>query len=348
MMRRRFGRTGLEVPIVGLGGAGLGQPIERIEPLINHALGRGANFIHVYPSQEENVGRVLSGRRDEAIIAAHVDVSPDPSVKMGTADEVMGRVDACLKNLGTDSVELFQFHGVMDEEAVSFIRRKGGALDGLKKAQRQGKVQFIGITGHHSPPLVNALKYGDFDTVMVPFNIMRREFGADPAIGLFPLAKRLNIGVIIMKPIANGRITKNLPAALKFILAHDISLTIPGASDTAELDADIDIAEEFSSLSEEEQMMCASDEVVLGKHYCRNCGYCLPCPSDMNIPGILRMERTCTVFGLKEWIRESEIGKLTVEATECEGCGLCEVRCPFDLPIRRMIKNAEKYKQAPG
>jgi len=348
MMRRRFGRTGLEVPIVGLGGAGLGQPIERIEPLINHALDRGANFIHVYPSQEENVGRVLSERRDEAIIAAHVDVSPDPSVKMGTADEVMGRVDACLKNLKTDTVELFQFHGVMDEEAVSFILKQGGPLDGLKKAQRQGKIQSIGITGHYSPPLVNALKHGDFDTVMIPFNIMRREFGADPAIGLFPLAKRLNIGVIIMKPIANGRITKNLDRALRFILAHDVSMAIPGAHDIAELDADIEIAEEFSSLSEEEQIECASDETVLGEPYCRNCGYCLPCSSDMNIPAILKMERTCTVFGLKEWIRESEIGKLTVDATKCEGCGLCEARCPFDLPIRRMIKNAEKYKQALG
>ncbi|MFB0504328.1 MAG: aldo/keto reductase [Candidatus Bathyarchaeia archaeon] len=348
MMKRRFGRTGLEVPIVGLGGAGLGQPIERIEPLINHALDRGANFIHVYPSQEENVGRVLSGRRDEAIIAAHVDVSPDPSVKMGTADEVIGRVDACLKNLGTDSVELFQFHGVMDEEAVSFIRRKGGALEGLKKARKQGKVQFIGITGHYSRPLVNALKHGVFDTVMVPFNIMRREFGADPAVGLFPLAKRLNIGVIIMKPIANGRITKNLDRALKFILAHDLSLAIPGAKDIAELEADIEIAEEFSSLSEEEQRKCASDEVVFGEPYCRNCGYCLPCPFDVNIPAILKMERTCTVFGLKEWIRQSEIGKLEVDAAKCEGCGACEPRCPFDLPICQMMRNAEQYKQAPG
>lgn len=345
-MRRRLGRTGLEVPIVGLGGAGLSQPIEKIRPLINHALDRGANFIHVYEPQEENVGRVLSGRRDEAIIAAHVDVSPDPSVKMGTANEVLGRVDSCLDNLRTDHVELFQLHGVMDEEILPFIRREGGPLDGLKKAQKQGKIQFIGITGHNPPPLVNALKHGDFDTVMAPFNIMRREFGADPAIGLFQLAKRLDIGVIVMKPIAQGRITKNLPLALKFILAHDITLAIPGANNIMELDADIDIAEEFSVLPEEEQRKYVSDRFVLGEFYCRNCGYCLPCPFEMKIPAILRMERTCTVFGLKEWIREAEIGKLEVDATKCEGCGVCEPRCPFDLPIRQMIKNAEQYKQA--
>lgn len=344
MLKRRLGRTGLEVPIVSLGGAGLGQPIEEITPLINRALERGANFIHVYAPQEANVGRVLAGRRKEFIIAAHVDVYSDPERKMGTADEIMGRIETCLKDLQTDCVELFQFHGVMDEESLNFIRN-GGALEGLKKAQEQGKVQHIGITGHHSPPLVNALKADDFDTVMVPFNVMRRDFGADPSIGLFPLAKQMDIGVIIMKPLAGGRITKNLPTALKFVLAHDVTLAIPGAHNVQELDEDIDAAEEFTALSEEERKQYADELFILGEPYCRQCGYCLPCPGEMNIPAILRMERTCTVFGLKEWIREAEIGKLEVHPEKCEGCGVCEPRCPFDLPIRQMIKNGQQYRQ---
>ncbi|MFQ6042442.1 MAG: aldo/keto reductase [Candidatus Poribacteria bacterium] len=266
MLKRRLGRTGLEVPIVGLGGAGLGQPLEEITPLINHALERGSNFIHVYASQEANVGRVLAGKRKEFIIAAHVDVYSDPQKKMGTADEIMGRVETCLRDLQTDCVELFQFHGVMDEESLTFIRT-GGALAGLKKAQEQGKIQHIGITGHYSPPLVNALKTGDFDTVMVPFNIMRRDFGADPSIGLFPLAKRMDIGVIIMKPIANGRITQNLPTALKFVLAHDVTLAIPGAHNIQELDEDIDAAGRFTSLFEEERKQYADELFILGEPF---------------------------------------------------------------------------------
>jgi len=344
MLKRKLGRTGLEVPIVGLGGAGLSQPVEDITPLINRALERGANFIHVYANQEANIGRVLAGKREEFIIAAHVDVYSEPERKMGTADEIMGRVETCLKDLQTDCVELFQFHGVMDEKSLNFIRT-GGALEGLKKAQEQGKIQHIGITGHHSSPLVDALKAGDSDTVMVPFNIMRRDFGADPSIGLFPLAKRMDVGVIIMKPIASGRITKNLPTALKFVLAHDVTLAIPGAHNIQELDEDINVAEEFTALSGEERKQYASDLFILGEPYCRQCGYCLPCPGEMNIPAILRMGRTCTLFGLKEWIREAEIGKLEVHPERCEDCGICEPQCPFDLPIRQMIKNAQQYQQ---
>ena len=344
MLRRRLGRTGLEVPIIGLGGVGLGQPIEAITPLIDRAQERGANFIHMYANQEETVGRVLAGRRREFILAAHVDVSPDPEQKMGTADEIMGRVETCLKDLQTDSIELFQFHAVMDAEAMDFIRA-GGALEGLKRAQEQGKVQHIGITGHFAPSLIYSLKDDDFDTVMVPFNIMRRDFGEDPSYGLFPFARRKDLGVIIMKPIASGRITQNLSAALKFILAHDVTLAIPGAGTTQQLDANIDIAEEFTSLSEAERQAYTEELSFLGEPYCRQCRYCLPCPGEMDIPAILKMERTCNFFGLKEWIRREEIGALEVHPERCDGCDFCEARCPYDLPIRQMVKAARQYSQ---
>ena len=228
MQRRTLGRTGLDVPVIGLGGVGLNQPAEGIIPVVDRALERGADFIHMYPDQEEKMGSILAGKRDRFTVATHVDVYADPDRRMGTAEQIMDRVDTCLTALQTDRVELFQFHPVMTEEALSFIQT-GGALEGLKKAQAQGKVRYIGITGHNSPPLVAALKSGDFDTVMVPFNIMRRDFGADPSIGLFPLARQMDIGVIIMKPIASGRITRHIPEALQFILAHDVSLAIPGS-----------------------------------------------------------------------------------------------------------------------
>ena len=344
MLKRRLGKTGLEVPIIGLGGVGLGQPLEVITPLINRALERGANFIHMYASQEENIGRALAGRRQEAILAAHVDVYSDPEKRMGTADEIMGRVETCLRDLQTDSIELFQFHAVMDAEAMDFIRT-GGALEGLKRAQEQGKVQHIGITGHYAPSLVYALKDYDFDTLMVPFNIMRRDFGEDPSNGLFSFARRMDIGVIIMKPIAAGRITQNLPVALKFILAHEVTLAIPGAGTTQQLDTNIDIAEEFTALSEEERKASAEELLFLGEPYCRQCRYCLPCPGEMDIPAILKMERTCSFFGLKEWIRKAEIGVLEVHPERCDGCDFCEARCPYDLPIRQMVRSAQQYSQ---
>ena len=89
MLRRTLGRTGIEVPIIGLGGVGLGQPEDKVAPVVDRALERGADFIHMYPDQEEKLGRILAGRRDRATLATHVDVSPDPEQKMGTADQIM-------------------------------------------------------------------------------------------------------------------------------------------------------------------------------------------------------------------------------------------------------------------
>ena len=138
MLRRRLGRTDLEVPIIGLGGVGLGQPLEAITPLINRARERGANFLHMYESQEENIGHVLAGQRQEFILSAHVDVSADPKMKMGTADEIMGRIETCLRNLQTDSIELFQFHAVMDSDAMDFIRA-GERWRGSRRRRSRGR-----------------------------------------------------------------------------------------------------------------------------------------------------------------------------------------------------------------
>jgi predicted aldo/keto reductase-like oxidoreductase len=106
--------------------------------------------------------------------------------------------------------------------------------------------------------------------------------------------------------------------------------------------ADIAIAEEFSVLSEEEQQQFTKSEVILGDSYCRECGYCLPCPEEMDIPAILRMERTCTVYGLKEWIRE-EVARLKINTEVCPACGICEERCPYNLPVREMVSVASRF-----
>jgi predicted aldo/keto reductase-like oxidoreductase len=215
-------------------------------------------------------------------------------------------------------------------------------MEAMRQAKAGGAVRFIGFTGHNPWLMMTSLKAadGELDTVQIPFNVMRREYGEDPALGLFEYCQKRDIGVIIMKPVAAGRITRNLSTALKFIFAHEMATAIPGAASVAEFAADVQAAEEFERLSPADQQRFRTDEGVLGEDCCRGCGYCLPCPSGMDIPALLRAERCGSLFGLKEWIRE-DCDRLKVDMSQCAECGECEKRCPFDIPVRSRLDGAK-------
>ena len=146
------------------------------------------------------------------------------------------------------------------------------------------------------------------------------------------------------------QITRELGSAMKEANDDDdIGCIIISGSGTKAFSAGADIHEQRTDardMTEEERDRWADELYVLGEPYCRECGYCLPCPGGMNIPAILRMERTCSHYGLEQWIRASEIGLIEVHPDRCENCGVCEPRCPFDLPIRDMVARAQQYGQA--
>ena len=342
MLYRKLGRTGLDVSIMGIGGGYLDRMnAQELRRTIDYAFEHGVNYIDTAPGYGDSELRLgeagLSERRNECILAT--------KASDRTYNGAMRQLEESLKRMKTDYIDVWQLHGISDEAELKEIMKPGASFDALRKAKESGVVRFLGLTAHTPIPLVRAIKTGEFDTVMVPFNIMRRQLGEDPAIGLFQLAREKNIGVVIMKPVASDRITKNLSTAIKFILAHDISVTIPGVSNFEHMRIDIEIAEEFSALSEEEQQQFIKSEVILSDDYCRECGYCLPCPQEMDIPAILRMERTCTMYGLKEWILE-EVARLKINTEACPDCGICEERCPYNLPVREMVKNSVKYLAA--
>lgn len=344
MIKRRFGRTGYDVSIMGLGGAHAYMADKaEFDRLIARAIERGVNFFDTYHNGEERFGECIKQKRDKCVIGIKVSVQEDMARDPSLGGDTTAEIEASLKRLAVDCIDLCQLHGVMDEKKLEEVLRPGGIVEKIQRAQSEGKVRFIGITGHYPATLVKAIKTGIFDTVMVPFNIMRRPFGTDPSSGLFSMAKENDIGMIIMKPISSGRIIKNLPKALKFILAHEITVAIPGAQTVADLDRDVDIAEEFSALSAGEQLQSGSLDALFEKPYCNGCGYCLPCPAEMRLPELMQMEQTCRTFGLSEWIRPEEIGPLTIDTDKCDSCGSCEARCPLDIPIRQALEAGKQY-----
>jgi len=343
--RRKLGKTGLEVGILGLGGANHNRVTkEELTRIMDRAEEVGANCLDLYWNCEEQIAETLRGRRDKFVLMSKIEISPGQVDRLPEEkQDATVQIDESLRRLSTDYIDVCQLHYVIDDAAFDNLRIPEGILDKMLKAQQEGKVRFLGITSHHPTVLARAIKTGYFATLMVPFNMVRRQFGQDPSLGLFELAGRLDVGVVLMKPIAYGRMYRNIPRALQFVWAHPVTVAIPGATSLEQWNLDISAAKQFTAMTDDERNRCLNEEWLLQSNYCTGCKYCLPCPSEMNVPELMRMERYRDVFGLTEWLSEERVGKLFVNMSRCKDCGICEERCPRDLTIRERLKNCLEY-----
>lgn len=330
---RKLGNTGYEIAAIGFGGI----PIQRLEEeeavnLVNLAKNEGINFIDTargYENSESLIGKGINGNRAHWIIATK---------SMARDYEGMKKdIEISLKNLDCGYIDLYQFHNVRTKEQYDQIMSPNGAYKALQEAKEEGKIRYIGITGHDINVLKEAVETDYFSTIQFPYNAVERQ-----AEDLFKRAKERNIGVIVMKPLAGGAITKgNL--ALRFILENpNVSVVIPGVDRIEQVAENAAVAKSFIPLKEDERQELEDLAKELGSKFCRRCGYCLPCPQDIDIPTQFLMEGYYTRYDLKEWAA-TRYASLPKKASDCIKCGKCETRCPYDLPIREMLVNVTKH-----
>ena len=173
----------------------------------------------------------------------------------------------------------------------------GGALEALKEAQVAGKIKHIGITGHDYGLLIEGIRTNEFSTVQAPFNAV--ELTALET--LFPLAKAMDIGRIVMKPLGGGRIDSKV-ASLRFILGHDITVAIPGMDEVEHVRENLSVAKPFVPLSAAEQAVLDAEVAELGKNFCRRCGYCMPCVQGIDIPQLFILQLKYETYGMQQVI----------------------------------------------
>ena len=333
MKLQQLGRTGIEVSAVGFGGI----PIQRIDfgraaEVVEAAIANGINFIDTargYTDSEAKLGQFIGEYRKQLVIATKT---------MSRSKGDMSRdIDKSLKELKTDYIDLYQCHNVKDEDALERVLAPGGALEALQEAKSNGKIRFIGITGHIAGVLVKAVKSDRFDTVQVPFNPVETVALEE----LLPLAAQMNLGTIAMKPFAGGAF-KNKAACLKFILEKGFSVAIPGMDDVSQVLENVTAGEENAALSGAERELLIGEMESLGRAFCRRCEYCQPCPRGIDIPTIFLLQGYSTRYGLQEWAME-RYQPMPAKISDCADCGECEEKCPYSLPIREMLKEAETY-----
>lgn len=330
MERVTLGRTGLQVTKMALGGIPFstvmsGNTEEEIEKVIHAGLDAGINLIdtsRVYMDSETYIGRVLEQRKSRCFIATK-------SMSRGY-EEILADLEESLKEMKVDSVEIFQAHHMSKNDIPLFLK-KGGGLDAFKKARERGLTRFIGVTSHYLDCLIELVKTGEFDTVMFPYNVVER----DPEKELMQLARKMNVGTLVMKPLSGGAL-RQVESSLRFLLDKPVDVILTGMSSIEELNENLAVIKKNTPLSPQELKRLEEEVAPLGKMFCRRCGYCLPCTNDIRIPEMIQlMYQTMQGLSYEELPeRKKRMGPgLLMWYEACTECGECEKKCPYQLPI---------------
>jgi len=278
-----LGRTNLQVSIVGFGGMHI-YPSSYLPEMsyadgvktVRRAYELGFNYFDTAMGygngeSEERIGAALENVRDQCILAT--------KTSSRTRKESMDDIKESLRRLRTNRLDLIQLHGIDDMETLKKAMGSGGVLESCREARSKGLVDYIGITGHRPNVLAEALKTNEFDTVLVPISILTRQ-----ALEiLVPVAKNLNIGVVVMKALAfkisnimtwayaeplglfpdeadlkvflgedrNTRVRN----ALRWVLAQDIHTIALGLGSVKQVEFAAKTGEEYNGLTSEEKTL---------------------------------------------------------------------------------------------
>jgi len=326
-----LGKTGLKISRMGFGGI----PIQRIDKegtkkLLEKMRDAGVNYIDTargYTVSEEYLGYALAGMRDKFVLATK---------SMARTKEAMEKdIATSLKNLGTDYIDLYQVHNPSAAD-LQTVLAPGGALEALQEAKKAGKIGHIGITLHLQELFRQAVEMDWVETIMFPYNLVETQ-GED----LIAVCKQKNIGFICMKPLAGGAID-DAQLALRFVAANpNVGVVIPGMAEERELTQNLEAMENTAPLTTAELDKIQEIRKFLGTNFCRRCNYCAPCAAGISIPAVFMMEGYYTRYNLQQWASD-RYHAMDKKASDCVDCGVCETRCPYQLPIREMMKNAKK------
>lgn len=326
-----LGKTGLTVSEVGIGGI----PIQRADvaaakALLAAAAEMGVNFLdsaRAYSVSESYLGEALEGIRDRFVIATKSGAK--------TKEDMARDVDISLQNFRTDHIELYQFHNP-NAAGLQQIVAPGGALEALLEAKEAGKIGHIGITLHSKELFEEVLELSWVETIMFPYSIVETQ-----AEQLIAKCREKNIGFICMKPMAGGALD-DANLAMRFLARNEhIGIVIPGMASVCELEQNVAAYADKSPLTEEEIRKIDAVRRELGSSFCRRCNYCAPCSAGISIYSVFLFEGYLTRYNLVDWAT-GRYNAMEKHASDCIGCGVCEPRCPYGLPIREMMQRAVK------
>ena len=329
VIKMRLGKTNLEVNKNGFGALPIQRRNEKDSiDILKIAYDNGIDFYDTarfYTDSEEKMGKAFKNIREDIYIAT--------KTAMETPEEFWKDLETSLKNLKTDYIDLYQFHN------ISFCPKKEDELyKAMLEAKNQGLVNHIGITAHKYTIANEALESGLYETLQYPFSYLS---GKDE-IKIVEKCKQMDVGFIAMKAMGGG-LLKNSKASYAYINQFDNVLPIWGIQNICELEEFLTY-DETTVLNDELKQIIENDKKELGDNFCRGCGYCMPCPEDINISLCARMSLWIRRFPTEPYLTE-EYQKIMNETQNCLECYACVDNCPYELDIPKLLKeNYDDYQ----
>jgi predicted aldo/keto reductase-like oxidoreductase len=342
MKYRRLGRTNLKVSVIGIGGgafSGSSKTVGQVKEVISVGVKNGINFVETAEDYgEEKVAPAIKKIRDKVIIASKSFSSSKKDMETSIKNS--------LKKLCTDKIEIYMMHTVDSVESLNF-RIKNGVLDALKNARSSGIIDWIGLSSHRIPTLIEAIKTNEFDVVEVPYCI-----GVHETEKLFEFTKEYDVGIIAIRPLGGGILVDrskrvefmNVRNALAYVLSNNnVSCALVGMS-SAEHVIESAKAVKFAEISEQERRKIEKRvKRFLSPNFCRGCLACMPC--DLHgwkfpIDQLMMIEIFYSKYKMNEAMKNYK--KMKLNSKNCLQCKKCEERCPYNVSI---VKNILKLNR---
>ena len=372
-MQYRKDRNGEPVSLLGFGcmrwrRSGSGIDLDAAEAQVMRAIELGVTYFdtaYVYPGSEDALGRILekNGARDRVNIATKL---PQYLIKgRGALDRYF---DEQLRRLRTDHVDYYLMHMLTDVVAWDKLVSLG-VEEWIAEKKASGQIRNIGFSFHGNTEMfLRVLAAYDWDFCQIQYNYLDENTQAGRA-GLLAAAER-GIPVVIMEPLRGGKLVDLLPEDARRAIADSprgwspaelalrwlydqpqVTCVLSGMNSVSMVEENCRVAsdaragefgpDDFALV--ERVKSAIAEKVRIG---CTGCGYCLPCPKGVDIPGAFRcwneMYTERRDVGRKEYWQTVSLRREPAFATQCVRCGLCETHCPQHLPIRDSLPKADR------
>jgi len=377
-MNYRLDRYGNKISLLGFGCMRLPQTAGIInkaeaEKQIMAAYNAGVNYFdtaYIYPGSESAIGEIFekNGIRKNINIATKL-----PHYLIKTRDGLDKLFNEELKRLRTDYIDYYLMHMLTDLQSWEKLKAIG-ILDWIAEKKANGQIRQIGFSYHgNSDMYCKLLDAYDWDFTLIQYNYMDENTQAGRK-GLEYSASK-GLPVFIMEPLRGGKLVNKLPQEALDIFAGyskqhtpaqwafrwlwnqpEVTCVLSGMNSDAMVRDNIETASTVAvgELGPEEEAMLQRVVKAINskmKVGCTGCGYCMPCPKNVDIPGTFaaynRRYTESKFWGLAEYVMCTALRKNSTAASNCIECGKCEKHCPQHIEIRKHLKEAQRDLEGP-